>query len=152
MENIFDPSRKKFVSLTPEEAVRQRVVQWLTKALSVPLHLVETEFALKNIAPGNSDRVDILVHDFREGNSVKRPWLLVECKRPGVDSPAALQAQVNKYLKVLTPKFIMLSLGDSNFFLELDSKSNSYRQIPTLPEYPQLDHSPTTPRSSFPYR
>lgn len=137
MESVFDPSRKKFIALTPEEAVRQRVVQWLMESLSVPLHLIETEFALKNIAPRNLDRVDILVHDFREGNSIQKPWLLVECKRPGVDSPAALQVQVNKYLKILTPKFVMLSLGDSNIFLELDHKSNSYRQIRMLPRYPQ---------------
>lgn len=139
MESIFDPSRKKLVALTPEEAVRQRVVQWLVETLSVPLHLVETEFALKNIAQRNSDRVDILVHDFREGNDVKKPWLLVECKRPGVDSPAELQAQVNKYLKILTPKFIMLSIGDLSLFFELDSANHSYRQIRGLPEYPRLE-------------
>ncbi len=145
MASVFDPSRKKFVSLTPEEAVRQRVVQWLIETLSVPLHLVETEFALKNVEPRNSDRVDVLVHDFREGNSVKKPWLLVECKRPGVDSPAALQAQVNKYLKVISPKFIMLSLGRSSIFLALDIKSNSYRQVRTLPEYPPLTENSGNP-------
>ncbi len=136
MKSVFDPSRKKFVSLTPEESVRQRVVQWLVETLGVPQHLVETEFALKNIAPKNPNRVDILVHDFREGQGIRNPWLLVECKRPGVDSPSALQAQVNKYLQVLTPKFIMLSLGNSAIFLALDSNSGSYRQLPSLPRYP----------------
>ncbi len=136
MKSVFDPSRKKFVSLTPEESVRQRVVQWLVETLGVPQHLVETEFALKNIAPKNPNRVDILVHDFREGQGIRNPWLLVECKRPGVDSPSALQAQVNKYLQVLTPKFIMLSLGNSAIFLALDSNGGSYRQLPSLPRYP----------------
>lgn len=136
MENVFDPSRKKFVALTPEEAVRQRVVEWLTGTLGVPRHLVETEFALKNIDKKNAGRVDILVHDFREGNNIRHPWLLVECKRPGVGSPEALETQVNRYLRVLTPKFVMLSLGDSALFLEYSQRSGSYRQIETLPRYP----------------
>ncbi len=136
MKSVFDPSRKKLVALTPEEAVRQRVVQWLVETLGVPPHLVETEFALKNISPKNPNRVDILVHDFRERHGIDKPWLLVECKRPGVDSPSALQAQVNKYLQVLVPKFIMLSLGNSAIFLALDAGRSSYRQIPNLPRYP----------------
>ncbi len=136
MKSVFDPSRKKLVALTPEEAVRQRVVQWLVETLGVPPHLVETEFALKNISPKNPNRVDILVHDFRERQGIDKPWLLVECKRPGVDSPSALQAQVNKYLQVLVPKFIMLSLGNSAIFLALDAGRSSYRQIPNLPRYP----------------
>ena len=109
MDSYFDSSRKKLVAATPEEAVRQAVVSWLKDAVQVPGHLIETEFALRTFDPKNANRVDILVHDFREGANAKEPWLLVECKRPGVESPAALQVQVNKYLRVLKPKFIMLS-------------------------------------------
>ena len=110
MDSFFDSSRKKFVAATPEEAVRQAVVSWLKDVQKVPGHLIETEFALRLFDPRNAERVDILVHDFREGANAKEPWLLVECKRPGVESPAALQVQVNKYLRILKPKFIMLSL------------------------------------------
>lgn len=137
MDSVFDPSRKKFVANTPEEAVRQTVVEWIKSELSVPGHLVETEFALRNIDKKNTGRVDILVHDFRSGSDVRHPWLLVECKRPGVESPEALQTQVNRYLKVLTPRFIMLSLGDSAVFLGLSAAGNSYEQIPRLPRYPK---------------
>ena len=112
MDSFFDSSRKKFVAATPEEAVRQAVVSWLKDVQKVPGHLIETEFALRLFDPRNADRVDILVHDFREGANAKEPWLLVECKRPGVESPAALQVQVNKYLRILKPKFIIYSMPD----------------------------------------
>ncbi|MDY6284674.1 MAG: type I restriction enzyme HsdR N-terminal domain-containing protein [Fibrobacter sp.] len=140
MDSFFDSSRKKFVAATPEEAVRQAVVSWLKDVQKVPGHLIETEFALRLFDPRNADRVDILVHDFREGANAKEPWLLVECKRPGVESPAALQVQVNKYLRILKPKFIMLSLGETAIFLKLDSQKKTYVRIPTLPIYP-----PTNP-------
>ena len=140
MDSYFDTSRKKFVAATPEEAVRQSVVSWLKDVVHVPDHLIETEFALRTFDPKNADRVDILVHDFREGANAKEPWLLVECKRPGVESPAALQVQVNKYLRVIKPKFIMLSLGGSAIFLGIDSSKKNYLRIPALPIYP-----PTNP-------
>ena len=140
MDSFFDSSRKKFVAATPEEAVRQAVVSWLKDVQKVPGHLIETEFALRLFDPRNADRVDILVHDFREGANAKEPWLLVECKRPGVESPAALQVQINKYLRILKPKFIMLSLGETAIFLKLDSQKKTYVRIPTLPIYP-----PTNP-------
>ena len=140
MDSFFDSSRKKFVAATPEEAVRQAVVSWLKDVQKAPGHLIETEFALRLFDPRNADRVDILVHDFREGANAKEPWLLVECKRPGVESPAALQVQVNKYLRILKPKFIMLSLGETAIFLKLDSQKKTYVRIPALPIYP-----PTNP-------
>jgi len=139
MDSYFDSSRKKFVRATPEEAVRQAVVSWLKDVLNVPSHLIETEFALRLFDSRNADRVDILVHDFREGATAKEPWLLVECKRPGVESPAALQVQVNKYLRILKPKFIMLSLGESAIFLQLDPQRKTYIRIPKLPIYPSAN-------------
>lgn len=139
MDSYFDSSRKKFVAATPEEAVRQNVVSWLKDVVNVPDHLVETEFALRTFDSKNADRVDIIVHDFREGAKANEPWLLVECKRPGVESPAALQVQVNKYLRILKPKFIMLSLGDSAIFLGLDSAKKSYTRLSSLPKYPPVN-------------
>ena len=134
-DSFFDISRKKEIKATPEEAIRQKVVDWLLREKKVPAHLLETEFALRNIVPNNADRVDILVHNFRAGASVQEPWLLVECKRPGVDSPALLQVQINKYLRILTPKFIMLALGESAIFLALNADKKSYHRIENLADF-----------------
>lgn len=135
-DKFFDPSRKKLVAATPEESVRQSVVRWLTESIRVPSHLIETELALSSIEKGFPGRVDILVHDFREGAQIKSPWLLVECKRPGADSLQALEVQINRYLKLLSPRFIMLALGDRNIFLALDPAKKSYRAVENLPEFP----------------
>ncbi|PBC67285.1 type I restriction and modification enzyme subunit R-like protein [Fibrobacter sp. UWS1] len=134
--SVFDISRQKEVAATPEEEVRQQVVSWLIKEKKVPVHLIETEFALKALDPKNADRLDILVHHFRAGNPLNRPWLLVECKRPGVESPQALQAQVNKYLRILTPQFIMLALGNRAVFFSLSDDKKSFAPVSDIPEYP----------------
>ena len=42
---VFDPLRKKYVRLTPEEEVRQNVIGWLAQEWEVPLPLMSSEWA-----------------------------------------------------------------------------------------------------------
>ena len=134
----FDPVRKMAICATPEEQVRQEVVAWLLDSVHVPSHLIEVEFGLGCIQKGNQDRVDILVHHFRAGASVKNPWLLVECKRHNECSLADLEIQVNKYLRVLRPQYIMLGLGAGGRFLGQNADGRHYSPIATLPQYPEI--------------
>ena len=72
-EFIFDPIRKKYVFLTPEEWVRQQIVDHLIYEQKIPPSLIAVE---KKVQIGNlSKRFDILVFK----NSI--PWMIVECKR-----------------------------------------------------------------------
>src|SRR5690554_7454915 len=69
--SYFDPIRKKNVPSTPEESVRQSVLHFLKNNLKVPEHLIEVEFSLTNIQKTNRDRVDILVHQFRNSKNIR---------------------------------------------------------------------------------
>ena len=135
---IYDPIRKKDVPATPEEHVRQATIQFLLNDVKVPAHLIAVEFGLCAIDPATDDRVDIVVNNFREGAPLDRPWLLVECKAPGEYTWEALQVQLNKYLKVLTPKYVMLSLGDAVRYFELDAATKRFKKIEKLPEFTSL--------------
>jgi hypothetical protein len=130
---IYDPIRKKDVPATPEEHVRQATIQFLLNEVKVPAHLIAVEFGLCAIDPKTDDRVDIMVHNFREGAPLEKPWLLVECKAPGEYTWKALQVQLNKYLRILTPKYVMLALGDTVRYFKLDGKK--FIKIPSIPEY-----------------
>ena len=134
-ETLYDPIRKKDVPATPEERVRQATVRFLLNEVKVPAHLITVEFGLSSVDPKTDDRVDIVVHDFRNGNDQAKPWLLVECKAPGEYTWEALQVQLNKYLKILTPKYVMLSLGDGVRYFELDAATKRFVRIENLPEY-----------------
>ena len=72
-EMIFDPQRKRWVRLTPEEWVRQHFVQYLIRQGGYPAGLIGIEmmFSFNTL----KKRVDILVHD-RNG----QPVMIVECK------------------------------------------------------------------------
>lgn len=132
---LYDPIRKKDVPDTPEERVRQATIQFLLNEIKVPAHLIAVEFALATVDPKTDDRVDILVHNFREGVAINRPWLLVECKAPGEYTWPALQVQLNKYLQVLSPKYVMLALGDATAYFALDAESGRFQKIGSLPVY-----------------
>ena len=40
MEEVFDPLRKKYVALTPEENVRQQFIRYLNEKRLWPLHMM----------------------------------------------------------------------------------------------------------------
>jgi len=137
-DTLYDPIRKKDVPATPEEYVRQATVRYLLDVLKVPAHLIAVEFPLSLVEPRTDDRVDIMVHNFRAGASLDKPWLLVECKAPGEYTWPVLQQQLNKYLAVLTPNYVMLALGDAVRYFALDPKTRRFAKIETLPLFEPL--------------
>lgn len=105
---VWDPLRRKEVSLTPEERVRQWfIAEVLVKALKVPLHLMasEVEFSYGS----KKYRADILVFD-RNAN----PLAVVECKRPDVPVDREVLEQALRYNDSLGVKYIMLTNGNTN--------------------------------------
>lgn len=132
-DTLYDPIRKKDVPATPEEHVRQATVRYLLEQVKVPEHLIAVEFPLSSIDAKTADRVDIIVHNFREGATIDKPWLLVECKAPGEYTWEALQVQLNRYLRILSPQYVMLALGDTVRFFSLDATKRKFVKIPELP-------------------
>ena len=133
---IYDPIRGKDVPDTPEERVRQATVKFLIDEVKVPQNLIAVEFALSTVEPNTDDRVDLLVQSFKASGDLKHPWLLVECKAPGEYTWQALQVQLNKYLQVLSPKYVMLSLGDAVRYFALDAATKRFQKIDSLPVFP----------------
>ena len=73
--DIFDPIRKKWVKLTPEESVRQLLILYLKDKFNISFRhiLVEKEITFNNLRW----RYDIVVY-----NKEAIPVLLIECKAP----------------------------------------------------------------------
>ena len=132
-ETLYDPIRQKDVPDTPEERVRQATIRYLVESVGVPQHLIAVEFALSTVDSKTDDRVDLLVQDFKAAGDLKHPWLLVECKAPGEYTWQGLQVQLNKYLQVLSPRYVMLALGDAERVFELDAATRRFKKIEKLP-------------------
>ena len=116
---------------TPEELVRQTLVDWLIEKLKVPDYLIKTEFALSNLSPTENGRLDIVVAN-PKSTDLKEPWLVAECKA-GKTNLQSLEAQVNKYLKIVKPLYIILAIGNEWHFLA--KTGNTYARAVEIPEF-----------------
>ena len=98
---VFDPLRRRFVALTPEEEVRQKVLYLLVEHLKVPAGLVAVEYSIK--VNGLDKRCDAVVF-----GSEGRPLMIVECKAQSVKITAKTFDQAVRYYSALQPKFLLL--------------------------------------------
>ena len=123
---IFDPIRKKFIILSPEEWVRQHVIQFLieTKGYSPNLINVEKQLRLNN----TTKRYDVVV--FKSDGTVN---IIVECKAPQVDITQDSFYQIARYNMVVNANVLMLSNGLSHFYCQMDSQKACYKFLPDLP-------------------
>jgi hypothetical protein len=107
-EFLFDPLRKKWLLLTPEEWVRQNFVQYLVRVKNYPSTLIAME---KEIWLGElKKRFDVLVYDRQH-----RPWMMIECKEMRVPLNEEVLQQVLRYNISVPVNFIMITNGNQTY-------------------------------------
>lgn len=101
---IFDGIRKAWLLLTEEEWVRQSFVNYLIVQLNYPSSVIalEKEIRLNDLRK----RFDILVY-----NKQHQPWMLVECKEPGVSLSEEVLQQVLRYNISIPVEYIVITNG-----------------------------------------
>lgn len=124
---IFDIIRKKFLLLTPEEWVRQHVLNYLIEDLKYPKSLINVE-KLVNVN-GLKRRYDIVV--FNTDGSF---FLLVECKAPEVQITQGTFDQIAQYNFVLKAENLMITNGLNHYFCQMDFENEKYVFLKELPK------------------
>lgn len=125
---IFDEIRKKFLLLTPEEWVRQNLVQFLIRDKKYPRSLIKLEGGLK--LNSLQKRSDILLF-----NNLGEKILLVECKAPIVRITQDTFDQIARYNFIHRVQWLLVSNGLQHFCCEIDFEKETYRFVEELPEY-----------------
>jgi hypothetical protein len=128
---IFDPVRRKYVALTPEEWVRQNFLQYLIQVKKTPQTLIRVEMSLE--LNGLAKRSDIVVHN-RMGN----PVLAVECKAATVKITQPAFEQLARYNLLLNVPYLVVTNGLTHFFCKLSESENRYIFLEDIPEYDLL--------------
>ena len=102
-DQIFDPLRKKWVALTPEEWVRQNILQYLVQVCNYPSTLIAIE---KTIFLGElKKRFDILIY------KQDKPWMIIECKEANTSISDKTISQLYQYQQVINADFLFASNG-----------------------------------------
>jgi len=125
---IFDEIRKKFIILTPEEWVRQHVVQFLLEEKKYPKSLINVEKVLH--VNGLRKRYDIVV--FNPDGSIN---VLIECKAPEIRITQNTFDQIARYNMTMKAQFLMVTNGLNHYFCQMDFENEKYQFLPELPDY-----------------
>ncbi|MEO0038364.1 MAG: hypothetical protein RIQ59_1575 [Bacteroidota bacterium] len=125
---IFDEIRKKFILLTPEEWVRQHVVQYLLQDKNYPKSYINIEKLIK--VNELNKRYDIVVY---QPNG--ELFLLIECKAPEVKISQQTFDQIARYNLVLNAKYLMVSNGLNHYFCKIDFENEKYVFLEELPNF-----------------
>ncbi len=124
---IFDPVRKKYYVLTPEEWVRQHVLQYLIIDKKYPLQWIAVEKELH--INRTKRRFDIVVF-----NRELKPEILVECKAPQVAVTQKTFDQANQYNWLIKAPYLFLTNGLKHYICRIDFMNNKYEFLKELPE------------------
>lgn len=128
---VWDPQRKKFVALTPEEYVRQHFTSWLRDEFHYPSSLMANEIGI--VFNGMKKRCDTVVFD-REG----KPLVIVEFKAPDVRITQDTFDQIVRYNMTLHARYLIVSNGLNHFCCVMDYAHDTYHFIPSIPDYNEI--------------
>lgn len=110
-ERIFDNIRKQWVTLTPEEWVRQNFLQYLIQVKKYPGALIAVEKEIR--LSGLVKRCDIIVYD-----PLANPLLITECKAMDIPIDSTVAEQIIRYNMALPVRYLVLTNGSYCFAFE----------------------------------
>ena len=122
---IWDEIRRKWILLSPEELVRQLVIQHLLVS-GFSSRLIQVE--KKILYHGLSRRFDIVAYQ-----KELIPFILIECKAPQVPLNQATFDQIAQYNMSLTVPFLWVTNGRQNFCCQMNYEERSYRFLDHIP-------------------
>ena len=132
----FDPVRKKFVFVTPEETVRQRLIPWLLGEIGVPENFLRVEGKFSRYGLNVKTRADFIIEarDVKE-NSIY-PVAVIVCKSPEIELDDNAFRQMFHYAADLGCEFCALTNGEKFFCYRFDGDKNL--ELDEMPTYGQM--------------
>ncbi|MDQ2864283.1 MAG: type I restriction enzyme HsdR N-terminal domain-containing protein [Bacteroidota bacterium] len=125
INEIFDVIRKKWLRLSPEEWVRQNMIQLLISK-NYPDSLLSIE---KEIKQGElKRRCDIVVY-----TRDMKPFMIIECKEMDVTLNEKTMAQILRYHITLQVKYLIITNGSYCFGFE--KRDDKFFEINEFPAY-----------------
>jgi hypothetical protein len=128
---IFDPLRRKYIALTPEEWVRQHFINYLINYKNYPASLMANEAGIK--LNSLTRRCDTVVY-----NNQLEPLMIIEYKESKVQITQNVFDQLVRYNTVLKVPYIVVSNGISHYCCRMNYEDQSFEYLTDIPEYQSL--------------
>lgn len=131
---IFDEIRKKFIILTPEEWVRQHVIQFLLIEKKYPKSHINVEKVL--LVNTLRKRYDVVV--YRPSGEI---LVLIECKAPEITISQTTFDQIARYNMTLQSELLMVTNGHNHYFCKMDFENEKYEFLEELPVFNSINQN-----------
>ncbi|MGL5938306.1 MAG: type I restriction enzyme HsdR N-terminal domain-containing protein [Phocaeicola sp.] len=128
---IYDPLRRKYIILTPEEWVRQHFTRFLVEHKGYPKGLLANEVELT--LNGMKRRCDTVLYA-RDLS----PRMIIEYKAPQIEINQSVFDQISRYNLVLKVEYLIVSNGLKHYCCRIDYTTNSYHFLSEVPDYSLL--------------
>lgn len=129
---IFDSQRRRFVTLTAEEWVRQHFVAYLIHHLHYPSALIGNEVSLTIC--GTTRRCDTIVYSPIDGS----PLMIAEYKSPAITITQQVFSQIQSYNSMLRARYLVVSNGLQHFCCRMDYTTCSATFLPEMPKWGEI--------------
>ena len=123
---IWDPIRKSWVHLTPEEWVRQNFIYHIIEVKKYPptLIAIEKEIQLYELRK----RFDIVIYDKNT-----KPWMIVECKNENEILSEKTLEQALRYNLIIQAPYVVVTNGANT--ITFHQKNKTIERIKQLPNF-----------------
>lgn len=128
---ILDSLRRKYVSLTPEEWVRQHFVHFLIEHKGYPPSLLTNEVELH--VGDKRLRCDSVLY-----NREAQPVMIIEYKAPTISLTQRVFDQISVYNMLLHVDYLVISNGLQHYCCRMDYENNTYTFLTDIPNYGDL--------------
>ncbi len=126
---LFDPIRKKWIVLQPEEIVRQLLIIYLIHHKKYNKNRISLERGFD--VNENFKRFDILIYTMG-----LEPFMLIECKAPHVKITAETFTQVQIYNLKFSVPYLAISNGLETYVYQMPKENKKGTLLSQLPNFP----------------
>ena len=136
-KRYFDPIRKIFVNITPEEVVRQRMITFLINHMYVPTEYIHVEDHLAHFGIKNNKRIDIDITCVNK-EGFEQPLAVIECKKESVaiNAGQVLEQAYDYALSIRCKYFIIVNGVEIQFYHKEDELT--YQPIKGILSYEDM--------------
>ena len=129
---IYDRLRRRFVTLTPEEWVRQHFVAMLIDKLGYPDSMMANEVPLT--LNDTSRRCDTVAYSLQG----LKPLMIIEYKAPNITINQRTFDQIVRYNMVLQVPWLVVSNGMQHYCCRVDINERKVDFLDKIPAYSDL--------------
>lgn len=128
---VLDILRRRYVTLTPEEMVRQFFVNYLIEYRGYPKSLMANEVELK--VGDKKMRCDSILYDM-----AMQPRMIMEYKAPDIPITQKVLQQVAAYNTQLNVEYFIMSNGTQHVCMHYDESTAKWMMLQEIPLYDNL--------------